>query len=372
MSDVTQFRRFMGAYSLLGIPAARWWRLLRENQFAVDPAFSHRAAVHSLTSLLNSALSRREARVYGTAIARTQVTEAPIFILGHHRSGTTHLHNLLALDDAQLAYPNTCQVIFPFTFLRGEAAQSALMAHLLPAQRPMDNMAVDPHHPQEDEFALSLLSSCSPYLWFIFPRHYDRYCPYISFENVPAEEVGRWQRALLSFAKKLTLRYGRRLVFKSPFHTARIRLIRQIFPNACFIHICRDPYTVFQSCRHMFQRLPWTMCLQDPSATFTDERIIGQYTAVYDRFFQDKAGIPADRFHEMHFEALERDPLGEMRLVYEKLGLHGFSAVEPKLRRYLDSIATYRKNSLPALPAPMQKRLAQAWHQSFEAWGYPT
>ena len=45
----------------------------------------------------------------------------PLFVLGHWRSGTTHLHNLLAQDIDQFAYANTYQVINPHTFLATEA-----------------------------------------------------------------------------------------------------------------------------------------------------------------------------------------------------------------------------------------------------------
>ena len=42
----------------------------------------------------------------------------PIFIIGHWRSGTTHLHNILCQDD-QMGYVNTFQSVFPFSvFLR--------------------------------------------------------------------------------------------------------------------------------------------------------------------------------------------------------------------------------------------------------------
>jgi hypothetical protein len=358
-------------YNLAGIPADRWWRLLKENQFAVDPLFYDRFVFHTLFSLVNTLYSKREERVYGAAIDGTNVKEAPIFIVGHHRSGTTHLHNLLALDDSQFAYPNTYQAAFPFSFLCSERILARIVALLLLKRRPMDNMVVDARYPQEDEFALSLISFCSPYLWFAFPRHYDRYVAYLTFHDVSSEETRRWQAALIWFVRKLTLKHGRRLVLKSPFHTARIRLILEAFPSACFIHVYRHPYTVFQSFRHMLQVLPWYLCLQNPGAAFTDDRIIEQYTAVYDSFFRDKAAIPSDRLYELAFERLEQDPVGEIGSIYEKFGLHGFEQVAPKLQRYLQSVAGYEKNRFPELPPLLRKKLAQEWQQSFEAWGYP-
>jgi hypothetical protein len=359
------------ANSLAGLPVDRWWRLLKENQFAVDPAFYHRAAFHTLSSLGITLYSQREEHLYGAAIEETRLVGDPIFIVGHHRSGTTHLHNLLGLDKAQFAYPNTYQVGFPFCFLSSEDVQARILAPLLPRRRPMDNVAVDFQQPQEDEFALSLISFCSPYLWFVFPKHYDRYVPYLTFNDVSSTVIERWQTALMWFTKKLSYKYQRRLVFKSPFHTARIRLILEVFPDARFIHIYRNPYAVFQSFRRMTETLPWLMCLQNPDGAFTDDRLIEMYTAVYDNFFRDQAAIPNDQLHQVQFETLEQDPSREIRLIYEKFGLYGFGAVEPELRRYLNRIADYRKNTFPEISAPLKKRLARAWQRSFESWGYP-
>ena len=40
-----------------------------------------------------------------------------------------------------------------------------------------------------------------------------------------------------------------------------------------------------------------------------------------------------------------------MRRVYEALGLPDFGQAEPALGRYVDSVAGYRKNEFPDLPA---------------------
>ena len=51
----------------------------------------------------------------GDAIEATRV-EAPVFILGHYRSGTTYLHELLS-NDPGFASPNRFQAFNPSTFL---------------------------------------------------------------------------------------------------------------------------------------------------------------------------------------------------------------------------------------------------------------
>jgi hypothetical protein len=299
------------------------------------------------------------------------VTEPPLFVLGHWRTGTTHLHNLLAQDSVRFAYANTYQVVNPHTFLCTEEVNTRRFAFLLPDKRPMDNMALSFSSPQEDEFALLLTCFCSLYLGVTFPRRENHYGRYLTFRGVPAQEVEAWKSALLWFVKKLTFKFARALVLKSPPHTARVRLLLELFPGARFVHIHRNPYVVFRSCQHYFDTAVWYTYLQRPDREAVDRGILGRYTTLYDAFFEERGLIPAGHYHELAFEDLERDPVGQMRLLYEKLGLAGFDGFEPALRKYLAGIADYRKNEYPDLSPALRVEVGKAWRRGFEEWGYP-
>jgi hypothetical protein len=355
---------------LAGITAGAWWRLLRANRFGVDPAYWHRAAFITLTSFVNSYYRRREKHRFATEIEHVQITKPPVFILGHWRSGTTLLHNLLAQDTAQFAFANTYQVVNPHTFLSTEERNTRRFAALLPSKRPMDNMELGFHTPQEDEFAPLLATLYSLYLGISFPRREAYYSKYLSFERVPQAEIDEWKAAFLWFCKKLTWKYGRALVLKSPPHTARVRLLLEVFPEARFVHICRNPFDVFQSQRHYFDTAMWYTYLQRPDVDAIDDGILTRYTALYDAYFKDRTRIPRGRLHEVRFEDLERDPVEEMRALYNFLGLAGFDEFEPKLRAYVESLAGYRKNEFPPLDESMRRRVAHAWERSFREWEY--
>src|SRR5205823_1911873 len=145
--------------------------------------------------------------------------------------------------------------------------------------------------------------------------HYDRY---LTLRGVPDAEVAAWKAALLGFVRKLAWKHRKPLVLKSPAHTARIRLLLEMFPEAKFVHIRRDPYAVFRSARHTTQKLVGYFALQRP-ALDVEGRTIRDYRAVYDAFFEEVGLIRRDRLHEVRFEDLERDPIGRMRGVYETL-----------------------------------------------------
>jgi hypothetical protein len=354
--------------SFYGMAADEWIRMLRKHGFAVDAPYLPRAALMTLTSALTSLLRAYENKKYGSEIANIEV-KRPLFILGHWRSGTTHLHNLLAQDE-RFAYPNVWQVLNPHTFLSTER-YSAIMKLAAPKTRLIDNVAFSPDVPLEDEFA-TCGTLCSPGVGWIFPRWAGYYDRYLTFRGVPEDEVDLWKASLMLLYKKLTWRFGRPLVLKSPPHTGRIALLLEMFPDARFVHIHRDPFAVFQSARRWIPVMERASCLQDPSSPEDiDIRIIRRYKALYDAFFEERDLIPDGQFHEISFEDLERDPVVQIRGLYEHLGIPGFEAFRPSLENYVSANSGYRKNEYQTLPTSLRYEISQAWRRSFDEWNYP-
>ena len=210
----------------------------------------------------------------------------------------------------------------------------------------------------------------TPYLSGVFPRRAKHYDQFLTFQNAPSIAVEQWKSSLQMLLKKITLKCGKPLIVKSPAHTGRIKFLLDMFPDARFVHIHRDPCVVFQSTVHTHAAgLPFAR-LQDTSRLDWTERIIRQYKEVYDAFFEQRALIPDGRFHEMSFEELEKDPVGEMRKLYVSLGLPEFETVEPTLRTYLDSLSNYRKNVFPQLTPDVRRHITSQWERCFEEWGY--
>src|SRR6185436_7611520 len=98
---------------------------------------------------------------------------------------------------------------------------------------------------------------------------------------------------------------------------------------------------------------------------------IRQYKEVYDAFFEELKLIPAGRFHEICYEELEKDPVGELAKLYAALEMPEFGHVEAKVRNYVHSLSDYRKNEFPELAPGLRQRVASEWRRSFEEWGYP-
>jgi hypothetical protein len=358
-----------GAFS--GQPLGDWLRVLRENHFSVQVPYWGRAAVITLGSFSNTMLRWWELLRFARKIGQAKYSP-PLFILGIWRSGTTHLHNLLAVDH-RFAYPNFYQVMFPHTFLSTERTNAKLVGFFLPKTRPHDNVRLGIEEPQEDEFALCCLTRLSFLMTLAFPRRAQHYDRYLTFRGVSEVEIAEWKAALKGFVQKLSFKYRRPLVLKSPGHTGRIKMLLDVFPDAKFVHIHRNPYTVFQSAQHTVKKvLPWWAMQQSTILEDLDARTIRQFKEVYDVFFEEKGLIPQDRFHEVRFESLEADPMGQVRRIYEALALPDFQDVEPALRRYVESLTGYKKNRFQEIPAELRTRIAREWQRCFEEWGYPT
>jgi hypothetical protein len=158
---------------------------------------------------------------------------------------------------------------------------------------------------------------------------------------------------------------------KSPPNTGRIKLILEMFPDARFVHIHRDPYVVYQSTKHL-QLKSWEYCaMQAPDKSALHSQVIRQYRLMMDAFFEERHLIPKNRYCDVSFAELEKDPLGLLKGVYKNLSLPEFAVAQPKIEAYLKSLSDYKKNVHTDLPPDVRDEISTAWRRSFEEWNYP-
>ena len=339
----------------------------------IDRRYVPRLLAISLTSLLSSPLRLWERVAYARGVARTSIHPSPIFILGHWRSGTTHLQNLICQDET-LGYLSAFQAIAPGFCLVGRGAIRRLLARAVEPRnrtRPMDNVAFSLDVPQEEELALANLSLHSFAHAFVLPRQTQRlFRRYVLFEDLPDAVLARWIDTYVELLRKVTLASGgKRLVLKNCTHTARIPMLLDLFPEAKFIHIHRNPYDVFPSTVHLHQRLLSICQLQSIDSAQIEANVLTLYRQLLRKFLDDRRLIPPGNLVELRYGDLETEPIRELRRIYEALGLTGFSEMEPVFRSYIESIGSYKKNEYELKPDTIAK-LNRDWRFAFDEWGY--
>lgn len=311
-------------------------------------------------SLINELLSLIHWVLFERAIRRTEIRQAPIFILGHWRSGTTLLHELMVADP-RFASPNTFQCFAPSHFLISEYLMVKLGGFLLPKQRPMDNMEAGWSLPQEDEFALMNLGTPTPYLRIGFPETQDKHLEYLAMQ-ISDGETERWCDSFKWFLQALTYHFGgKRLVLKSPTHTGRIGLLSKLFPDAKFIHLTRDPLRMFPSTVRLWHSLEQVQALQESRSQVEMEEYVGQCNELmYQQFLKDRADIPDDQIIDVSYEDLAADPFATVKELYQKLDLGDFDSAEPALQERLKNHNSYVPNT-HELDDDLRQKVAALW-----------
>jgi omega-hydroxy-beta-dihydromenaquinone-9 sulfotransferase len=332
---------------------------LRNYLFVPFSIFMH--STHSLLGGLQTLL-------YGRRIRNTTLPQPPIFIIGHWRTGTTMLHEMLILDERH-AYPTTCACLLPRHFLISEKFMTRFLWFLLPKKRPMDNMSLGWQRPQEDEFALCMLGQPSPYWLVAYPNNGPPYSEYLTLEKVPPAALASWKRTFEWFLKAMTFRDNRRLVLKSPQHTCRIRVFKEMFPDAHFIHLVRNPYAVYSSSVHLWKSLFRHEANQTPHFRGIEEYVFETYLEMHEQFERTRGLVDDDHFHEVRYEDLVEDPVGELQALYEHLNLGGFDALRPRLEEYLAGVARYETNHYELTPE-QRAEVKRRWATIIEKQGY--
>lgn len=349
---------------LVGMPHQQWRRLTTMNK--VDAAFAGRAAVLGLLSRFNSVAAKRESARFGAAIAATEIHPSPIFLLGHWRSGTTHLHQLLGLDP-QLGFVTSLQAIHPLTSL----VTGAIFTKRSARKRPMDNVRVGSFSPQEDEFAIATHSLASLNFGYVFPRSSRFYDRYLTLDDVTPAEMADWRNALIWTLKKATfLAGGRRLVIKSPTHTGRVRLLRELFPSAKFVHIHRAPQDVFRSQLALNDLIGWNSYLQVPNEEDLVNDALRRYRLMFTAYSRDVETIPASQFCEISYRDLTREPLAVVKSVYRDLEIPGFDRFEPVLAGHLAASSSYERSTYDELTPELKHRIDEIASPWSAQWGY--
>jgi hypothetical protein len=254
--------------------------------------------------------------------------DAPVFITGQARSGTSILFELLA-QDAQFGAPANWEIMFPCPPPEPASYRTdpriARAHHLLTQWHRVAPTFLAMHElgatiPNECKVAMNC-SFVSDNLTGIFqiPSYYqwlmraDLTYPYAYYRRM---------------LKLLQWRNPRRhWLLKSPSHTESLPVLFKVFPDAQVVYTHRDPIRARASVSDLLGTLYW-MRSDKPFDAAAFERILTleAYAASLNRVIDqiESGAIPRARIHDTQFTDLMHQPLAAVESLYRRMGL-GFS-----------------------------------------------
>ena len=323
---------------------------------------------------LLSTLSFVQDRRFRKTLADKPLQHDPVFILGHWRSGTTFVHNVLSCDK-HFGYCTTYQTVFPHFIMFGQGLFKPTMGWLMPNKRPTDNMELAPDLPQEEEFALQNTCPTSYYLFWFFPERMQEYCDrFLTMKDATPEEVKDFKEKFEKLVK-ISMWNSRRYVkdaqylSKNPPHTGKVKTLVEMYPNAKFIYLMRNPYTVFESSRSFFTNTITPLELHSIPLDQMERNILRNYMELYKAYQEQKKYIPEGNLIEVRFEDIEKDAMGLAERLYKELSLPGWETAKPYIEKYIEGKKGYKKNQYQYDPRTVQL-VNDAWGTVLDEWGY--
>ena len=331
-----------------------------------------RLLITLIINLVNLPFRIYERIVINPRMSKTELDHPPIFLIGHWRSGTTHLHNLLC-KDPRMAYASTFQSVFPDTLFSwmGRFLFEGFARLLIPGTRKGDNVILGTRLPQEEEFALGDKTPVCYYYFWMFPRrmreYYDRSVRMLGIKDRRRESWRSDYKLLI--AKAIRDTGGDRFLSKNPPNTGRIRFLLETYPEAKFIYIHRNPVEVYLSTQNFFRKMMPHLQLQTIEQEQLNEDIFEIYKMLMKDYLKQRSLIPKGQLVEVSFDQLEKDPMGVTREIYNTLDLEGYEKAESYFQQYVDRMKTYQKNR-HEVPSELEERIQTEWDFAFAEWGY--
>ncbi|MDF1574799.1 MAG: sulfotransferase [Bacteroidales bacterium] len=294
----------------------------------------------------------------------------PLFILGLWRTGTTHLHYLIARD-SRFGFLNNHQA---FTFnisLLSMDRLNRILNIFMPDSRPQDNVRLSLDDPAEEEQALCTTTTRSSMHSFFFPQNRTYFRKYHLFEGISGQEKAAWKRDYLNVLKNIAFYCQKnKLVLKNPHNTGRVKEILELFPKAKFIFLHREPYAVYSSSKILYERMISSQFLQPCSENEIEQIILEQNPQIMRKYLSERELIPKGNLVEIGFSELVNTPIKTLKTIYKELHLDGFEDARPSMEAYLDSVRNYKRNTCHPPSRSILDRIHSEWDFWIKAFGY--
>lgn len=299
-------------------------------------ALGRLAARWDTLRFLSNLLLLREAEKSNPEILDGAI-DRPIFITGMPRSGTTFLHALLCEDHSNQAV-RCWETIYPYPmenergrsperYQRKVERQLAIFAKIAPELSSLHPIGA--RSPQE---CTEIMGHVFRSLRFDTTHHVPSYRHWL--DNAGHLAAYRFHKR---FLKHLQHRNGPGCwILKCPDHVFALSAIRDVYPDARFVFLHRDPLEVLASVARLTEvlRRPFTRQVDRLQiGRQVSERWMHGATILIETFEND--ALPSDRACHINFRRFVEDPLSCVAALYERFGLILGRDAAARMRRFV-------------------------------------
>lgn len=358
-------------FSVSTLLGARQWVLKKlATKYLVEPEYKVKWKKSAGISKLIALLAKVDAYRWKRLAEKKVFEQPPVFILGHWRSGTTYLHNLIC-SDPRAGYPTTYQTIFPNNLFAFQGVLKFFLKLFLPVERPGDGLPLLVDQPQEEEFALGNEIDYCFYYWMYFPKDAVFFRDaHFSVDKISNERALQWKENYQRFVKRSLVNTGGEVfVSKNPPNTARIKWILELFPEAKFIFIYRNPYEVYRSTKKFFNDVIPPLQFQDIDNNLFEEHILASYTALHTAYFEQRNLIPQENLVEVAYEDLITNPYRVVEQLANTLKFPSMDKIDSGLKVKIEKSKTHQIDDY-VLDAPTIEKINARWGSIFTQFGY--
>jgi hypothetical protein len=309
----------------------------------IDPGFRVKYGTTAAVSTILTAFSKIDSLINARKIKNFEITEPPVFIIAFWRSGTTLLHNLLC-QNPEFGFVSTFQTVFPNHTLSNQWWLKFVASPFLPEKRPADDVKFEWNNPQEEEMALGNMQEISFYNFMYFPKELNEYAEKgLMLDKLSPDELKKWKEDYLRLMKIALLNTGgKRLISKNPPNAFRIKQLLEMFPEAKFINIKRNPEEVIFSFKRFITEVLKGTALQEINEEMIDKDtryLYDLYTEIYNR---DKHLIPEGNLIEVDYHEFVKDKHKCIKQIYDELALEGYEKALPRMNQYLEDTKDFK------------------------------
>lgn len=328
--------------------------------------------------LLSEPFRLLEKKRYDDVLENTDPERAPVFIIGHWRSGTTYTHSLLSQDPG-FVYQTKYQNFFSDNFLTTEDFFKPFISKTIdffsPVKKWQSSISKSMNLDTPSESDTALISEISEYTYHwahLFPKAYEEYFnKYLFCEDLSEEELKNWQNTMRTMISKAYLRrpHGR-LLIKNPGDTARIKYLLDIYPDARFVFIHRNPYEVFYSNLKLWSLVQQSVAMQQISEDEKKQIVLSVYSKLHQHYLEQKKLLKPHQLIELGFDEISDEPLQAVEKIYNQLSLKGFNDAYPWIRNFLNEQPP-RRNQQYEFKKEDLRLINEYWESAFKQWNYP-